>query len=95
MMMIRVQEKDNNTIEYLVFKCYLDSFDFSHGIHKWCLYQLTSDILQMVLMKIAYVQEMVLIDKFNKWIHTRKFFTWYLHMVSCKMIVPQVILNFK
>jgi hypothetical protein len=107
-MMIRVQEQDNNANGYLVwFKRYLDSINSSHGIYKWCLDQLTSDILQMVLMKMAYVQEMALIDKSNKWIHTRKFFqvvshsytwysfTWYLHVVSCKTMVSQVILNFK
>jgi hypothetical protein len=56
MMMIRVQEQDNNANGYLVwFKWYLDSIDPSRGIYKWCLHQLTSDILQMVLMKIAYV----------------------------------------
>ena len=54
-------------------------FDCSSGIqtqtrriHKWCLDQLTSDILQVVLMKIANVQEMIFIDKSNKWFHAKK-----------------------
>ena len=53
----------------------------------------------MVLMKIANVQEMVFINKSNKWFYARKFFqvvshlyTWYQ---SYKTMVPQVILNFK
>jgi len=40
-------------------------------------------------MKIANVQEMVFIDKSNKWFHTRRFFQmvftsykWYLYIVS-------------
>ena len=75
MIMIRVQEKDNNANGYLVcFKWYLDSIDSSSGIYKWCLDQLTSDILQVVLMKIANVKEKVFIDKSNKWFHARKFF---------------------
>jgi hypothetical protein len=62
--MIRVQAQDNNKNGYPVcFKCYLDSFDFSHGIHKWCLDQLTSDILQVVLVKIENVQEVNIIAK--------------------------------
>ena len=66
--MIRVQEKDNNANGYLVcFKWYLDSIDSSSGIYKWCLDQVTSDILQVVLMKIASVQEMIMIDKSYKW----------------------------
>ena len=70
MIMIRVQEKDNNANGYLVcFKWYLDSIDSSSCIYKWCLDQLTSDILQMVLMKIASVQEMIMIDKSYKWFH--------------------------
>ena len=45
----------------------------------------------MVLMKIANVQEMVFIDK--SIIHVvSHLYTWYQ---SCKMVVPQVILNFK
>ena len=53
--------------------------------------QLTSDILQVVLMKIVNVQEMVFIDK--SIIHVvSHLYTWY-H--SYKMVVPQVILNFK
>jgi hypothetical protein len=68
--MVRVQEQDNNANGYLVwFKWYLDSIDSSHGIYKCCLDQLTSDILQMVLMKIAYVQEVIIIDKSFKWFH--------------------------
>ena len=49
-----------------------------------CLFQLTSDILHMVVMIIANVQEMVFIDKSNKWFHTRKFFqvASHLHVVS-------------
>ena len=50
-------------------------------------------------MKIENVQEIVFIDKSNKWFHARKFFqvvsylyTWYQ---SYKTMVPQVILNFK
>jgi hypothetical protein len=56
MIVIRVQELDNNTNGYLVgcFKWYLDS-SISSRNHKWCLDQLTSDILQVVLMKIANV----------------------------------------
>ena len=63
--MRRVHEQDNNANRYLVFcfKWYLDSNIFSRRIHKWCLDQLTSDILQVVLMKIANVQEIVFIDK--------------------------------
>ena len=60
---------------------------------------LTSDILQVILMKIANVQKIVFIDKSNKWFHASKFFqvvshfyTWYQ---SYKTVVPQVILNFK
>ena len=75
MKVIRVQEQDNNANGYLVcFKWYLDSIDSSSGIYKWCLDQLTSDILQVVLMKIENVQEMVFIDKTNKWLHDRNFF---------------------
>jgi hypothetical protein len=48
-------------------------------------------------MKIAKVQEMVFIDKPNKWFYTRKFFqvVSHLHVVSIMQVVPQVILNFK
>jgi hypothetical protein len=56
-------------------------------------------------MKIEDVQEMVIIDKSNKWFHTRKFLTsgiTFLQVVSMiqvvssnQMVVPQVILNFK
>ena len=59
----------------------------------------------MVLIKIANVQEMVIIDKSNKWFHTRRFFQmvftsykWYRIYIwyqPWKMMVPQVILNFK
>ena len=67
---IIVQEKDNNTNGYLVcFKWYLDSIDSSSGIYKSCLDQLTSHILQVILMKIASVQEMIMIDKSYKWFH--------------------------
>jgi len=70
MIMIRVQEKDNNANGYLVCsKWYLDSIDSSSSVYKWCLDQLTSDILHMVLMKIASVQEMIMIDKSYKWFH--------------------------
>jgi hypothetical protein len=71
-------------IKFSCFKWYLDSIDLSSGIHKWCLDQLTNDILQVVLMKTAKVQEMVFIDKSNKWFHTRKFFqvVSHLHVVS-------------
>ena len=70
MIMIRVQEKDNNANGYLVcFKWYLDSIDSSSGIYKSCLDQLTSHILQVILMKIASVQEMIMIDKSYKWFH--------------------------
>jgi hypothetical protein len=70
MMIIRVQEQVNNANGYLVwFKWYLDSIDFSRGIYKWCPDQLTSDILQVVLMKIANVQEVIFIDKSYKWFH--------------------------
>ena len=93
MIVTRVHEQDNNA------NGYLDSNKFSRRIHKWCLDQLTSDILQVVLMKIENVQEMVFIDKTNKWLHARKlfhmvshFYTWYQ---SYKTVVPQVILNFK
>ena len=72
------------------FKWHLDS-SISSRIHKWCLDQLTSDIVQVVLMKIANVQEIVFIDK--SIIHmVSHLYTWY-H--SYKMVVPQVILNFK
>ena len=67
---IIVQEKDNNANGYLVcFKWYLDSIDSSSGIYKSCLDQLTSHILQVILMKIASVQEMIMIDKSYKWFH--------------------------
>jgi hypothetical protein len=63
--MIRVQAQDNNENGYLVcFKWYLDS----NWSSKW--YSLvvsrswsTSDILQVVLMKIANVQEVNIIVK--------------------------------
>ena len=82
--MTRVQAQDNNANRYLVFKWYLDSTDLSSGIHKWCLDQPTSDILQVVLIKIANVQEMVFIDKSDKWFHDRRFFqvVSHLHVVS-------------
>jgi hypothetical protein len=50
----------------------------------WCLDQATSDILQMVLMKIANIQEMVFIDKSNKWFHAKKILSGitFLYMVS-------------
>ena len=100
MIMIRVQEKDNNANGYLVcFKWYLDSNNSLRSIYKWYLDQLTSDILQVVLMEIANVPEMVFINKSNKWFHVSKLFqvvshsyAWYQ---SYKMVVPQVILNFK
>ena len=91
MIVIRVQAQGNNTNGYLVcFKWYLDS-NISSRIHKWCLDQLISDILQMVLMKIANVQEMVFIDKSTLHVVSH-LYTWY-H--SYKMMVPQVILNLK
>ena len=50
-------------------------------------------------MKIANVQEMVFIDKFNKWFHASKFFQvvshFYMWYQSYKTVIPQVILNFK
>ena len=53
----------------------------------------------MVLMKIANVQEIIFIEKSNKWFHASKFFqvvsyfyTWYQSYMT---VVPQVILNFK
>ena len=53
----------------------------------------------MLLMKIANVQEMVFIDKSIKWFHASKFFHMVSHVYmwhqSYKMVVPQVILNFK
>ena len=91
-MMTRVQEQDNNANGYLVWLFQVVSkLDLSSGIHKWCLDQLTNDILQVVLMKIANVQEMVFIDK--SIIHVvSHLYTWYQ---SYKMVVPQVILNLK
>ena len=75
MIVIRVKAQDNNANGYLVFlKWYLDSIDLSSGIHQWCLDQQTNDILQVVLMKIANVQEIVFIDKSIKWFHASKFF---------------------
>ena len=95
--MRRVHEQDNNANRYLVWLFQMVSR--LKQIYKWCLDQLTSDILQVVLMKIENVQEMFFIDKTNKWIHDRKlfqvvshFYTWYQ---SYKTVVPQVILNFK
>ena len=58
------------------FKWHLES-SIPSRIHKWCLDQLTSDILQVVLMKIENVQEMVFIDK--SIIHM---VSYPLHMVS-------------
>ena len=81
--MTRVQAQDNNANGYLVWLFQVVSkLDLSSGIHKWCLDQLTSDILQVVLMKIANVQEMIFIDKSNKWFQDRP--KWYtlLHVVS-------------
>ena len=53
----------------------------------------------MVLIETANVQEMVFIDKSNKWFHARKFFQVvphsYMWYQSYKTVVPQVILNFK
>jgi hypothetical protein len=58
----------------------------------------------MVLIKIANVQEVIIIDKSYKWFHAWKFlqmvsyfYTWYFYKwyLSCKTMVPQVILNFK
>ena len=68
---------------------------FSSKIHKWCLDQLTSDILQVVLMKIANVQEMVLLtNQSYMWyhisthgvIHTR----WWFHKWSSTLSDHQV-----
>jgi hypothetical protein len=50
------------------FKWHLDS-SISSRIHKWCLDQLISDILQVVIMKIANVQEMPLL--------TNQSYMWY------------------
>jgi hypothetical protein len=64
----------------------------------WCLDQLTSDIRQVVLIKIANIQEMVLLTNSTsgfmvegsfKWYHI---YTWYQ---PYKTMVSQVILNFK
>jgi hypothetical protein len=71
MIATKVQAQGNNANGYLVgcFKWYLDS-SISSRIHKWYLDQLISDILQVVLMKIANVQEMVLlINQSYKWYH--------------------------
>ena len=97
MIVIRVQEQDNNANGYLVwwFQMVSRLKKISRSIHKWCLDQLISDILQMVLIKIANVQEMVFINKSNKWFHARKFFQVvshsYMWYQSYKTVVPQVI----
>ena len=54
---------------FYCFKWYLDSNNLSRRIHKWCLDQLISDILQVVLMKIVNIQEMVLL--------LNQSYTWY------------------
>ena len=72
------------------FKWHLDS-SISSRIHKWCIDQLTSDILQVVLMIIANVQEIVFIDKSIIYVVSH-IYTWYQ---PYKKVVPQVILNFK
>ena len=79
MIVTRVHEQDNNANGYLVYlKWYLDSIDLSSGIHKWCLDQSTSDILQVAFMKIANIQEKVLLtnptsgsmlENASKWYH--------------------------
>ena len=58
----------------------------SSGIYKWCLDQLTSDILQVVLMKIASVQEMVIIDKSYEWFHGCSY-TWYIQIITLLQVV--------
>jgi len=72
------------------FKWHLDP-SISSRIHKWCLDQLTSDILHMVIMIIANVQEIVFIDKSIICVVSH-LYTWYQ---PYKKVVPQVILNFK
>jgi hypothetical protein len=75
MTVTRVQEQDNNANGYLV--CLFQVVSGLKYIIKYsqvCLDQLISDILQVLLMKIANVQEMVLINKSNKWFHGSKFF---------------------
>ena len=68
--MTRVQAQDNNANGYPVWLFQVVSkLDLSSGIHKWCLDQLTSDILQVVLMMIANVQEIILL--------TNQSYTWY------------------
>ena len=61
MIVTRVQAQDNNANGNLVYLFQVVSR--LKYIHKWCLHQPTSDILQVVLMKIANAQEMVVIDK--------------------------------
>ena len=92
MIVTRVQEQDNNANGYLVclfqVVCRLKHLI---KIYKWCLDQPTSDILQVVLMKIGSVQEMAIIDK--SIIHVvSHLYIWY-H--SYKMVLPQVVLHFK
>ena len=91
MIVTRVQEQDNNANGYIVcFFQVVSRLNVFRRIHKWCLNQLTSDILQVVLMKLANVQEIVFIDKSNKWFHTRRLFQMisyiqvvlHLHMIS-------------
>jgi hypothetical protein len=68
----RVQAQDNNINGYLVL------------LFQMVLDQLTSVILQVVLMRIANVQEIIFIDKSNKWFHDRRLFqvVSHLHVVS-------------
>ena len=85
MIVTRVHEQDNSANGYLA--CMLQVVSrlkhFLRRIHK-CIDQLTSDILQVVLMKIENVEEMVFIDKTNKWLHNRKLFQVisHLHVIS-------------
>ena len=92
MVVIRVQAQDNNANGYLV-----RLFQVVSRLKYFI--KLTSDILQVVLMKIANIQEMVFITKSIKWFHASKFFHvvshFYMWYQSCKTVVPQVILNFK
>ena len=72
MIVTRVQAQDNNANGNLVYLFQVVSR--LKYIHKWCLDQLASDILQVVLMKIENVQEMVLL--------INQSYTWY-HISTC------------
>ena len=69
MIVIRVQEQDNNANGYLVCLFLVAS--------RLKQEEFTSDIIQVVLIKIVNVQEMVFIDKSNSGSMLVNFSKWY------------------